>query len=339
MAFGGAEPALAALSVITGLDPASYARALFHQDSCVWPERNCYVDLWIEVLHALQLETRAIMPFVLAGDFHDDQWTFLKPTPDDLFELYGLEVQELNVWRPLLEHAQTHLAAGRLISTEADAFWLPDVAGTDYRRHHVKTTIVFNFLDVAGERLGYFHNAGYYELQGEDFRQIFRTHQSADPAALPLFAEFIDLRHLVRRDAADLGRRSVSLLRRYLARRPSINPVARFAEALPEWLPRLRQQGMDQYHLWAFGGIRQIGASLELLAGNLQWLNHIGLLNSSGAAAAFGNISSGCKTLILKGARAVATGKQAGMVETCQEMAAIWDSAIGQLESLVAAGE
>ena len=52
MALGGAESALAALSVIAGLDPVSYGRSIFHQESCVWPERNCYVDLWIEVLHA-----------------------------------------------------------------------------------------------------------------------------------------------------------------------------------------------------------------------------------------------------------------------------------------------
>jgi len=326
---------LASLSVISGLDPDAYERSILHQDSCVWPEKNCYVDLWIEVLQALKLESRAIMPFVLAGDFLDDQWTFLKPTPEDLFDLYGVEVQELNVWRPLLEHAQTHLAAGRLISTEADAYWLPDVAGTDYRRNHVKTTIVFNTLDIGNQRLGYFHNAGYYQLEGEDFRQTFRLDQPADPAALPLFAEFIGLARMVHRAPADLSERSIGLLRRYLARRPAVNPLTRYADSLPTWLPLLREKGMDFYHLWAFGGVRQIGASLELLAGNLRWLQQLGRLDCGPQADAFTGISAGCKTLILKGARAAATGKQAGLVEACQQMSGAWETATAQLDALL----
>jgi len=335
VALGGAESALAALSVIAGLDPVSYGRSIFHQESCVWPERNCYVDLWIEVLHALRLESRAIMPFVLAGDFQDDQWTFLKPTPEDLFDLYGVEVQELNVWRPLLEHAITHLAAGRLISTEADAYWLPDVAGTDYRQNHVKTTIVFNSLDVENQRLGYFHNAGYYQLEGEDFLRTLRLQQPADPSTLPLFAEFIGLERMIRRTPSDLGARSIGLLRRYLSRRPTLNPLARFADSLPAWLPVLREKGMDHYHLWAFGSVRQIGASLELLAGNLHWLQQLDLLDCRPAAETFAGISSGCKTLILKGARAAATGKQAGLVESCREMALAWEKATDQLDALL----
>ena len=76
----------------------------------------------------------AIMPFTLAIDFEGDQWTFFKPPHDELRDLYGIDVQELNCWRPLIDHAEEHLAAGKLISTEADAWWLPDIAGTDYRR-------------------------------------------------------------------------------------------------------------------------------------------------------------------------------------------------------------
>ena len=67
-----------------------------------WAESNCYIDVWIEVLHALGLEPFAFLPHVLPVDFEGDQWTFFKPSHDDLFALYGLDVQELNVWRPLV---------------------------------------------------------------------------------------------------------------------------------------------------------------------------------------------------------------------------------------------
>src|SRR6185503_9227290 len=136
-------------------------------------------------LHAHGLDPLAVLPSTLAIDFEDDQWTFYKPPHVDLWELYGIDVQEMTVWRPLLEHAVTHLSAGKLISTEADAFFLPDTKGTDYRSQHTKTTIVLHKLDVAGQRLGYFHNAAYYELSGDDFVGLFRVGAPPDPAFLP----------------------------------------------------------------------------------------------------------------------------------------------------------
>ena len=79
-----------------------------------WVEKNCYVDIWIEVIHALGLEPTAMLPFVLALDFEGDQWTFFKPPHDELRDLYGIDVQELNVWSPLAEHCQVQLAEGKL---------------------------------------------------------------------------------------------------------------------------------------------------------------------------------------------------------------------------------
>ena len=66
------------------------------------------------------------------------------------------------------------LALGRLAIVEVDAFYLPDTAGTSYRCEHVKTSIGIQALDPEARRLGYFHNAGYYELAGEDFTGVFR---------------------------------------------------------------------------------------------------------------------------------------------------------------------
>jgi hypothetical protein len=324
---------LAVISAVPGLDPVTYVRSRLHADASTWPEKNCYVDIWIEVLHALRLEPLAAMPFVLAMDFEGDQWTFFKPAHEDLFQLYGVEVQELNVWRPLLEHAREHLSAGKMISTEADAYWLPDVAGTDYRRNHIKTTIVMNSLDLDSRTLDYFHNSSYHRLSGEDFDRLFRIGADPDPTFLPLFAEFIRHDRVQRMETGDLAERTFALMHRYLRRRPGTNPVLRFGEYFHDWLPRLQERGLDYYHLWAFGTIRQLGASSELTAECLAWLDSAKVFSEPAAAEAFRSISSTCKTLILKGARAVASRKPANLWDSFNTLAQNWDQGMNALDS------
>ena len=80
------------------LDPTSYQRHRLHTQERNWAETNCYVDLWIELLHAWGFEPLAAMPFTLAIDFEGDQWTFFKFPLADLWELDGLDVQELAIW-------------------------------------------------------------------------------------------------------------------------------------------------------------------------------------------------------------------------------------------------
>ena len=104
------------------LQAATYQPHNLHAPQQLWVQKNCYVDVWIEFLHALGLEPTAAMGFTLAVDFEGDQWTFFKPPLGDLRTLYGIDVQELTVWRPLLEPASQYLGAGKLISTEADAY-------------------------------------------------------------------------------------------------------------------------------------------------------------------------------------------------------------------------
>ena len=108
-----------------------YQPHALHGEGVSWVEKNCYIDVWLEALHAGGLEPLAVLPFVLRVDFEGDQWTFFKPPHEDITALYGLEIEELNPWRGLLTHAQHHLAQGNLIFTEADAFFLPDTQATD----------------------------------------------------------------------------------------------------------------------------------------------------------------------------------------------------------------
>lgn len=324
------------ISVLAGLTPAGYRRHALHGEDAAWPEKNCYADLWIGFLHTLGLEPLAMLPFTVAVDFEGDQWTFFKPPLEDLRALYGIDVQELTVWRPLLEHAQEHLAAGKPICTESDAFWLPDTAGTDYRRAHTKTTILMAQLDVERERLGYFHNAGYHELSGEDFRQTFRLDAPRAATALPLFAELVHIDRMVGRGSKELRELSFALLRRHYAWRPRTNPFSRFAARLAQDLPAMRERGVDHYHQWAFASVRQAGAAFELLGAHLRWLAGQGDPRLAQAAGSFASIAQANKSLILKGARAVATGKPLNADELLQGMAGDWEQGMGLLGRLLA---
>ncbi len=284
------------------LDAQHYRRHLLHAEECAWIEKNCYTDVWIELIHALGCEPLAMLGFVVAIDFEGDQWTFFKPPHGELAELYGIDVQELNCWRPLLEHAIEHLAEGKLISTEADAWWLPDTSGTDYRTQHTKSTIILNDIDLAARRLGYFHNAGYFSLEGEDFARTFGLDAAPDPTFMPLFAEIVRVDRMIRRSPADLAERSATLLARHVARCPVDNPIARFATRFERDLPLLQDQGLAYYHAWAFATVRQLGSATELAAFHLRWLD---VQRFGVAADAYEEISKGAKMFILKAARAV----------------------------------
>jgi hypothetical protein len=305
---------------VLDLDATAYRRHVLHADDRVWVEKNCYVDIWIETIHAVGCEPMAMLPFVVSLDFEGDQWTFFKPKHDELWELYGIDVQELNCWRPLLEHAQEHLGAGKLISTEADAWWLPDTSGTDYRRQHTKSTIVLNDLDAGARRLGYFHNAGYYLLEGEDFEKTF------EPPVMPFFAELVRIDRVVRRPQAELKAMSRPLLAKHLARRPVDNPVRRFGERFARELPDLQARGLAHYHAWAFATVRQLGAAAELMALYLRWIDA-----HPAAAAAYDAISTGAKSFILKAARAVNSKKPFDPSAQFAEWAAAYDTAISDL--------
>jgi hypothetical protein len=83
----------------------TYTNHWFHGEDRDWPETNCYVDLWVELLHALGLDPIASMSFTLSVGFDGEQWEFFKPPLEDLRDLYGVQVHEINVWRPLPEHS------------------------------------------------------------------------------------------------------------------------------------------------------------------------------------------------------------------------------------------
>jgi hypothetical protein len=321
--------------VIPGLAATAYQRHALHGEGAVWVEKNCYGDLWIEVLHALGLDPVASLGYTVAVDFEGDQWTFFKPPHSDLRALYGVDIQELTLWRPLLEHASEYLAAGKLVSVEVDAWWLPDTAGTDYRQQHTKTTIAMASLDADAQRLGYFHNAGYYELEGEDFRRIFATDQPPDAAYLPPYAEFVRVDRMVKRPPEELAAISWRLLREHVAWRPATNPFTRFGERLAHELPGFAERSLPRYHAWAFASVRQAGSAFELAASHLRWHAQFGRDELLPAAECFDAIAQGNKTLILKAARSVNSGRALDAAALCDELAQSWQRGMDLLHEAV----
>ena len=211
---------------------------------------------------------------------------------------------------------------------------MPDTAGTDYRQAHHKTSIVVSEIDLAARRLHYFHNAGFFALEGEDFDRLLNI--GAPAAELPLFAELVRIDRLRHRPLDELRTLSLAELRFQLSRRPSGNPVTRFGQRYAADLPWLRAQGLAHYHAWAFGTVRQLGAAFELGARYLDWLapvNPASAAEWAAAAAAFDEVSTGCKALILKGARAVMSPKPFDAEAACDPLAEAWARGMAALDA------
>jgi len=70
--------------------------------------------------------------------------------------LYGIDVHEMQLYRPLADHVIEQTARLPNRDYGADSCYMPDRAATSYRREHVKSSIAIEAIDAAGERLRYF---------------------------------------------------------------------------------------------------------------------------------------------------------------------------------------
>ncbi len=318
------QATLAVISMLP-IEAATYIPSPLHSVERIWPETNCYADLWIELLSALGLDPVAALAFTLSVDFEGDQWQFFKFPLEDLRALYGLEVAEMNPWRGVEHHIEEQLEMGRFLTVEVDAWYLPDTAGVSYQREHVKSSIVANTLDRRGGRLGYFHNGGYHELDGDDYAGVFR-HGQEDPGALPPYVELVKLDRLERPDDDELLRRTVRLVEVHLGRRPASNPVLRFRTRFDEDLEWLRAADMSAFHLYAFATLRQFGSCSELSASLCSWLVDRGEAVGE-AGKLFTGLASGAKAVQFKLAR-LASGRPIDIGPLLEDMARQWDSAM-----------
>jgi len=322
-------------AAIAGLDPAAYRPHRLHDAERRWPQTNCYVDLLVEVMHATGRDPVAALGFTLAQDFEGDQFSFFKFPTADLQLLAGLDIQELAIFDRLEDHLLVQIERGRLPLVEVDSFYLPDTKGITYRSGHSKTTVGVNALDPAARRLHYFHNDGYFALEGEDYDGIFGQRDGVPAGGLPLFpyAEFVKFD--AGRAARNPARMAMALLAGHLERRPRRNPLVAYAAVFGSHAETLAARSPDYFHTYAFNTLRQVGANFELLGSHLEWLGEHGETGLAEAAEAATAIAEGAKVMQFKLARAMARQRFDGLAEAIRPMAVAWDRAMDVLDAHV----
>ncbi|GLC90649.1 hypothetical protein Tamer19_00570 [Cupriavidus sp. TA19] len=239
----------------------------------VWSHVNCHIDLWIELLHGLELPPVAALPCAVRQDFEADHFTQCRFPAADLERLYGLTAHALTLYDTLESHVAAQTARGHLVVIELDSSQLPPAPGAGYQRHRTPTCIAVDVLIPEAGAVGYYHTDGYHTASGEDYAAIFRLAPGARSAETLPFVHA----DVVRRDGRLCGREplldaSLALLRKHLGNRPQQNPVTQFRAVFPAHLERLMARGEPGFHHYASGVLRQLGANFELLARYLRWL-------------------------------------------------------------------
>jgi len=218
------------------------------------------------------------------------------------------------------------------VLVEVDSFYLPDTAGTAYGTTHQKTTIGVNEIDVALKRLGYFHNAGYFELHGDDFANLMQLDGAPHERVLPPYAEFAkgDASKALRGGA--LVEASLAQLRAHLARAPRENPFAAFRERFEQDLAWLMTADLSRFHAYSFATLRQYGACFELAETYLRWLGGNGVDGLAPAADELHAIAETAKALQFQLARSMARRKplEPASIGT---MGAAWERAMTSLRT------
>jgi Domain of unknown function (DUF1839) len=283
-----------------GTDPARYTSHALHAPGRTYLETNCYVDVLIELIHARGDEPLAMLGFIARTDWEGDQFTYAKPRQADMERLYGIEIHEMLPYRSLPEHIEEQLAQARTVLLEIDAWYLPDTSATSYRREHLKTTVAPETIDRGAERMRYFHNAGFFELEGEDYRGAFRMLPHFTDDVMDPFTEIVRFDADTRLTGDALREAARDLLVQHYRLRPERNPFMAWAERMREDLPRLLEGEPQDYHEYAFVTVRMVGSAFELFADHVAWV-----LGPDGtvAAEAMRRIVEGTKTLSFRLAR------------------------------------
>lgn len=311
---------------LSGKDPSAYTRHPLHTTTRVYPETNCYADVLVELLHACGYEPLALFAHVVRMDFEGDQWTFFKPSPDDVELLFGVDIHEMQPYRPIPIQISEQLERGRTMIVELDSWYLPNVAGLGYRAKHHKTSVAFDAIDIDGRTLNYFHGPGLFSLGPDDYSGIFRLEPVSEDV-LPPYTEIVRFDAGPRLEGETLRQASLTTLRRHLPQRPKHNPAQRFGSALLTELPNLLEGDLEQYHEYAFATVRLAGSGFEALGSYVEWL-----FGSDAAAAreAIATFVESCKLLSFRLARRREFDPQPQI----SALASSWERTIAALDDL-----
>jgi hypothetical protein len=309
-------------------------RHALHSRARIWPESNCYIDSWIGLLHTLDLDPVPMLLCALDSRFELDQWTFCKPSASELATLYGIRVEELNLWRSPREHVQRQVSAGRVVLLETDSFYLPDTDATNYQREHSKTTIAVRRMNSERREVHYLHNTGSYVLRDDDFDGVFSTGVTA--AVLPPFAEFVDVSGAAILDFSTLRERAVMLAQRRLSPNPAFeasrNPFLVWMEYAERQLDELAERELEHFHAWAFATVRQAGAMSELLSRWCRWMSPVE--SWLRAATLLEEVARAMAAQQFRLARVPGGGRRPDLVATLERCAPLW----GEAHTLIRAG-
>ncbi|MBV8084925.1 MAG: DUF1839 family protein [Chloroflexi bacterium] len=307
-----------ALSSALFLSPDYQSHRLHADPLHGWPEHNCYVDMWIELLHVAGCDPMAMLYHTLAMEFRADQWTFFKPEHTAIRRLYGIDVYEVDVWGAVEAHVTAHIKSGSVPLLEVDAFYLPDLAATSYRSEHTKTGIGIVAIDPEARELRYVHNRGLFSAAGEDYAGLLGVDR---PPLLVPYMEAASLANVVRKDHRQLRDESLGLLEALLRETPPSDPFPGFSRHLNHSLQQIAGGELD-YNAYAFPTFRQLGAASALGAEYLEWAEAPGRADAVDALRRISDLTQSC---ILKLARA-ARGREVDYVEALAAMSEAWST-------------
>lgn len=288
-------------------DKRSFIPHRLHASTRSWPETNCYIDLWIEVLASLDMTAEASLGFTVSQDFGSDQFNFSKIPLQDLELLYGLNVREISIYQTLEQHTALHVGNGSIVLLEADAYYLPDTAGITYRQYHGKTTIAVDVMYKDIQQCSYFHNATRAKLLDRDYCGIFKLlpHLQIEHEILSPYVEVVEKSTHWHSDK-NLKTTAFDLLRAHFNRRPTRNPFTAWRDVFKEHVQNLLLKP-DSYHDYAFHFPRLVGSNFELLGSHLEWISP-GALHDT--AIRFYRIAETAKVIQFRLARSIARGRE-----------------------------
>jgi len=305
-----------------------------HGADAIWQETNCYIDLWVELLHGWALEPRAALAFTVAQDFEGDHFTFFKYPQMDLEKVYGIAVQEMAVYDTLQAHIVAQVERGHTVLVEVDSYYLPDTHATAYRREHVKTTVAIDRIDSQAQRVWYYHSLGYHSAQDEDYRGLLRLlpELASNGNILFPYAECVK-RMWAPLASSALVDASVALMRHHLARRPAVNPVRRWRQVFGTHMDSLLARDDAYFHLYTFNLPRQFGANFEMLHHWMRWLDEQGCMVPRPVSDAARTIATESKVLQFRLARAVARRRADPCMESLDMLESCYDQITAGLVS------
>ena len=240
-----------------------------------YTETNCYTR------HPDRADPRARRRAAGRRRLHRARWTsratsgrFFKPPPEDLEALFGIDIHEMQPYRPLPRQIAEQIEAGRTLIVELDSWYLPDTAATSYRTRARQ--------DLGGRRgdrpAPPSASATSTTRACTSSRARTTGARSASAGRSPTTSS-----RPTRSSSASTAARAcrASELRAAAAsaccatisqRRPATNPFERFGAQLDARPAGAARRRCAQYHDYAFATVRMFGSAFEITASHVDWL-------------------------------------------------------------------